>query len=151
MYHKILVIIKTRNKGNGKNVGSKGKMKKKIPEGLRSEQERTKRLSTFRFKVRGYSHVSTLISYVARKNNAHLKGPVQILTFILVILAARGVEEAGGERLPLEQVRSSLRLVGHRHHSLCGQHKHQLKNGIKRIKETSGRFLSSGRQRRVFR
>jgi hypothetical protein len=72
---------------------------------------------------------------VIRRNNTGLKGLslaqkaqdvqlwnlLQTLTFILVIFAARGVEKASGECLPLEQVGPSLRLVGHRYHRLCGQ------------------------------
>jgi hypothetical protein len=62
---------------------------------------------------------------IVRKNNTDLKGlrlmqkaqdvqllnRLQILTFILVIFASRGVEKASGECLPLEQVGSSFWLV----------------------------------------
>jgi hypothetical protein len=45
----MLVITKTRNKDNGKNVGGKRKIKREnkiFPEGLRSEQESMKQLQT---------------------------------------------------------------------------------------------------------
>lgn len=61
------------------------------------------------------------LGLVQKAQDVELRNPLQILTFIFVILAARGVEKASGECLPLEQVGPSLRLVGHRHHGLCGQ------------------------------